>query len=306
MMRHELRDMVALADRIIASDEPGTLATLFAARGPTYRPLGSMMVCRPGMQAGAISGGFLEQYVAREGALATATQPAAILTFSTAHGTGDRAPVLGQGGAIDILVERLTSAQIVWLKELWAAASANSPSVIQCRVQSSGSVVEVHREWLHACGRTANIPSELEHICRQVLLDKESCHVPLGVTDQALMYYVPAVSRLVIFGAGEDSRPLCDLGRLLGWHVTVAERRSRLATVAAFSNADSVLTGEWHEILGSLQITSHNAIVLMTHSLEEDASVLALLAEKSPSYVGALGPARRREWLLEQVAARGA
>ena len=44
----------------------------------------------------------------------------------------------------------------------------------------------------------------------------------------------------------------------------------------------------------------------MTHSLEDDARVLALLAPRHPSYVGALGPIQRRQWLLEEVAAQGA
>ena len=34
--------------------------------------------------------------------------------------------------------------------------------------------------------------------------------------------------------------------------------------------------------------------------------VLALLDARPPAYVGALGPAPRREWLLEEVAANGA
>jgi xanthine dehydrogenase accessory factor len=305
-MRNELLEMIALGERMISSSVTGTLATLLAARGSTYRPVGSMMVSLPGLQAGGISGGCLEAYVAREGALATVHQPATILSFSTAHEMPGRVPVLGCGGSIDILVERLTPAHIVWLKELSAARSADAPSVLQCLVESSGTTVEVRRRWLYSSGRTAGIPRKLERICRQVLLDEKTCHVPLGGGDRALMYYVPPVSRLVIFGAGDDAGPLCDLGRLLGWHVTVADRRARLATATRFPNADAVIAGEWDEILDSLHVTSRTATVLMTHSLEDDACVLALLAAKTPSYVGALGPAHRREWLLEEVAANGA
>ena len=81
-MRHELPEMIGLVERMISSDVSGTLATLFAARGSTYRPLGSMMVSLPGMHAGGVSGGCLEAYVAREGLLATRSQPAALLSFS--------------------------------------------------------------------------------------------------------------------------------------------------------------------------------------------------------------------------------
>jgi xanthine dehydrogenase accessory factor len=305
-MRHELPEMIALAERMIASDTPGTLATLFAARGSTYRPLGSMMISLPGMHAGGVSGGCLEAYVAREGVLATQSQPAVILSFSTAHETADRVPVLGCGGSIDILVERLTPAHLVWLKELSAATSADAPSVLQCLVEGSGPAVAVRRQWLHVSGRTVDMPHELDAICRRVLREGKTCHVPLGTNHRALLHFVPPVSRLVIVGAGDDARPLCDLVKMLGWHVAVVDRRGRLATAARFPNADVVIAGEWDEILGRVHITSRTAVVLMTHSLEDDARVLALLGAQPPAYLGALGPAQRREWLLEEAEANGA
>ena len=39
----------------------------------------------------------------------------------------------------------------------------------------------------------------------------------------------------------------------------------------------------------------------MTHSLVDDAEILPLLAERPAAYIGVLGPARRRRWLLENV-----
>jgi xanthine/CO dehydrogenase XdhC/CoxF family maturation factor len=304
-MKNELPEMIALAERMVASDVHGTLATLFAARGSTYRPLGSMMVSLPGRQAGSVSGGCLDGYVAREGVLATERQPAAILTFSTAHETIDRAPVLGCGGSIDILVERLTPGHVAWLKELTAAAADDVPSVMQCLVDSSTGDVEVRRQWLHASGRAADVPEELEAIARRILRDARTCHLPLGDNRRALFQYVPPVRRLVLVGAGDDAGPICDLGKLLGWHVTVADRRARLATVSRFPHADMVMAGEWDEVLERVQITAHTAVVLMTHSLEDDACVLARLEAYAPAYIGALGPAQRREWLLEEVAANG-
>ena len=305
-MRHELREMIALAERMIASGVPGTLATLFAAHGSTYRPLGSMMVSLPGMHAGGVSGGCLEAYVAREGVLATRRQPAAILSFSTAHQTPVGAPVLGCGGSIEILVERLTSGHVAWLKELSAATAADAPSVLQCLVDSSGGALDVRRQWLHVAGRTTTMPHQLEVICRRVLREAKTCHLPLDANHHALMHFIRPVTRLVIVGAGDDARPLCDLGKLLGLDVTVVDRRARLATAARFPNADRVGAGEWDECLGRVHITSRTAVVLMTHSLEDDACVLALLDAQRPAYVGALGPEHRREWLLEEAAANGA
>jgi xanthine/CO dehydrogenase XdhC/CoxF family maturation factor len=227
------------------------------------------------------------------------------LSFSTAHEAPVGAPVLGCGGSLEILVERLTPGHVGWLKELSAAATADAPSVLQCLVDSSGGAVDVRRQWVHVSGRSRNMPDELKVICRQVLRERKTYHLPLDASRRALVHYVPPVSRLVIVGAGDDAHPLCDLGKLLGWHVTVVDRRARLATTERFPNADVVSAGEWDEILNCIRITPRTAVVLMTHSLEDDACVLALL-DAPNAYVGALGPANRRQWLLEEAAANGA
>src|SRR5712671_2965042 len=117
-MKHELAAMIALAERLVASDTPGTLSTLFSARGSTYRTLGAMMVSLPGMHAGGVSGGCLEEYVARAGEHATRNTPAVMLRFSTHPDAGDDAPVLGCGGSIDLLVERLTPDHVTWLEQV--------------------------------------------------------------------------------------------------------------------------------------------------------------------------------------------
>jgi xanthine dehydrogenase accessory factor len=77
------------------------------------------------------------------------------------------------------------------------------------------------------------------------------------------------MTRLLIFGAGDDAMPLCDIGASL----------------------DAVV------------FSPRTAAVLMTHSLDDDARVLALLSRRPLSYLGALGPAHRRQWLIDQASA---
>lgn len=43
----------------------------------------------------------------------------------------------------------------------------------------------------------------------------------------------------------------------------------------------------------------------MTHSLDDDACILSRLSGRTLAYVGALGPAHRREWLLSEATALG-
>src|SRR5689334_12991452 len=110
MTRPELSDMVSLAERLLAADEVGVVATLFSSDGSTYRPLGSMMVSGPGsISAGGVSGGCVEGYVARHGRTLVKQRDGAVLAFDADPDADGDKPLLGCGGSIEVLVERLTS-----------------------------------------------------------------------------------------------------------------------------------------------------------------------------------------------------
>jgi xanthine dehydrogenase accessory factor len=281
-MNAELWAMADLAKHVVASGMPGTLSTLFSTRGSTYRPLGSMMVSLPGERAGGISGGCLEEYVARIGERETRSTSVVMLHFST-HPDDHTVPTLGCGGAIELLVERLTPNHVTVLEQFARASERDDASWLACVVRRQGKSLSVTREWLH---------SGCAH---------ESIHQTIASDTDVLVQYVPPVTRLVIFGAGDDAKPLCDIGASLGWHVSVADRRARFATSARFPNAQSVLAGDWDETVDATTFSPRTAVVLMTHSLDDDARVLSLLSGKPLAYVGALGPAHRRAWLLEQA-----
>jgi xanthine/CO dehydrogenase XdhC/CoxF family maturation factor len=303
-MKQELPAMIELADRLLATATPGTLATLFSARGSTYRPLGSMMVSLPGVHAGGISGGCLEEYVARVGERATRDARAVMLDFDTHPDADDHVPTLGCGGSIELLVERLTPHHLRLLERLAGAYERDDYSLLACVVKRSGPSVSVSREWLEQADQSTFPKPELEGVCAKTVRDATSLQMTLEADTDVLIHYVPPLTRLVIFGAGDDARPLCTIGAQLGWHVSVVDRRARLATSARFPDADAVVADDWDEATERLRLTSRTAVVLMTHSLEDDARVLSLLSAQTMAYVGALGPAHRREWLLEEAAAR--
>ena len=283
MTAQDLDAMHDLAGWMLRSGTPGTLSTLFAARGSTYRPLGSMMVGFPGRHAGGISGGCLEDYVGRIGERETRTAAAAMLHFNTHPDSEDNAPVLGCGGSIDVLVERLTADQLTLLEQFAAAAERDEGSAVVCTVHRDGGSLSVTREWLRSADG----------------------HTTTASDNGVLVQYVPPITRLLIFGAGDDARPVCELGASLGWHVTVADRRARDATRARFPRARAVIACDWDEAVASVRFSPRTAALLMTHSLDDDARVLSLLPGRRLGYLGALGPAHRREWLLEEASALG-
>jgi xanthine/CO dehydrogenase XdhC/CoxF family maturation factor len=267
-----------------------------------------MMVSSPGMRAGGISGGCLEEYVTRVGERATRSVSAVMLRFTTHPDSDDDIPILGCGGSIEVLVERLTPQHVTLLEQLSGAAQNDECSLLACVVTRQGESLSVRREWLRPgqrCEVTRGV--DLARLRDEVIGKAESTHKVVTPDTEVLVQYLPPVTRLVIFGAGDDARPLCDVAALLGWHVSVVDRRGRLATRARFPNAQVVIAADWDEAVDAVTCSSRTAAVLMTHSLDDDARVLALLSRRPLAYMGALGPAHRREWLLEQaseVAAR--
>jgi len=103
---------------------------------------------------------------------------------------------------------------------------------------------------------------------------------------------------LVLFGAGDDAQPLTDFAAALGWHITLADGRSSLAQPARFPRAARV--GGLDAALAALQPGA--AAVIMTHSYEQDRKILTALFGREMRYIGILGPRRRTERLVSEVA----
>ena len=305
-LRQELAAMITLARRVVASGTPGTLSTLFSARGSTYRPLGSMMVSLPGMHAGGVSGGCLEEYVARAGERATRKTPAAMLRFNTHPDSDADAPVPGCGGTIDLLVERLTLDHVTLLEELARAHERDDYSQLASVVRRTGGSLALTREWLARGEGTGGArPGAAAWAARESARSAMSHHAAVDADTDVLGQYVPPLTRLLIFGAGDDALPLCEIGSSLGWQVSVADRRARLATRARFPRAHAVIAADWDEVVDGLAYSPRTAAVLMTHNLADDARVLSLLSGRPLAYIGALGPAHRRQWLLDEAESLG-
>jgi xanthine dehydrogenase accessory factor len=297
--------MISLAERLSAAAEPAVLATLFAANGSTYRPLGSMMLAGPSsaFTAGGVSGGCLEEYIARRGRALTDQQPAVMLSFD-ADPQSEHAdvPSLGCGGSIEVLVERFGPEHLAFLRRFSVAHAADQSSTWACVIDTLASPAISVRRMLWADGDdTTDLDPHLELLRERAMLAERSMTGSIGSHLRALVHYVRPLVRLVILGAGNDARPLCTLGRSLGWHVCVADRRARLASRARFPDADQLVADVWWTALRSITFTPQTAVVLMTHSLPDDVEILPLLAERSVAYIGALGPEHRRRWLLESV-----
>jgi xanthine/CO dehydrogenase XdhC/CoxF family maturation factor len=283
------------------------LTTVVRVEGPSYRKPGApMLITADGRRAGTVSGGCLEAEVASRAWWLTKDGPT-VKRYSTAADDGDRPYGSGCGGAVYLLLERSTTARVL-LRALDNAFTARSylgvATIVEGPKTGVRAVAGVQSSSAESKDLRGLVDLAVQHgKSMECVLDED------GVPTRVWCDFRPARTGLWIFGAGDDAQPLARLAKELGWFVVVADGRSHLATRERFPLADRTrvlaikdLTGQTADLLGPIQ--SHDVVVVMSHSFEQDSRVLAALLASGVrlSYLGVLGPQRRTRELLAEAA----
>ena len=108
-------------------------------------------------------------------------------------------------------------------------------------------------------------------------------------------------ARLVVFGAVDFTRALVEVGKVLGFEVTVCDPRPGFATRARFPLADEVAV-EWPDrYLDRLgpQLGPRDAVCVLTHDTKFDVPAILGALRTRVGYLGAMGSRRthERRWL---------
>ena len=277
------------------------LVTLVRAEGSSYRRPGArLLIGADGAYAGTISGGCLESEVVRKAAWLV-RGGAAVERYSTLFDDTAEIPFgLGCGGVVDLLFEPADTPECHALLAAMEASLGGAESLVVTWLPVD------ERSLLRAIVRAGG-----ELVFASDGLDAAEI-ASVMVTDRGVagrlaseLVYVErllAPQRLFVLGAGDDARPVVTLAALLGWNVTVADGRPQLARAERFPEAERVLTVRSAEDLG---IGNADAVVLMTHSYEQDRALLpGLLASGAGAgYIGLLGARHRSSLLVSEAAA---
>jgi xanthine/CO dehydrogenase XdhC/CoxF family maturation factor len=165
-------------------DEPWAVATLVETQGSTYRKPGArMLIDSHGGTVGVLSGGCLEEEIARRGREIIGGAAAALIEFDTRR-------LYGCDGHVRILVERVGPARTGenFLVQLGAAMERRQPCRLRTRYEGE------------ALGTTFLLPDEL-------IVEKRG----------TLVHCVPLPVRLLLFGTGPEIEPVRQLAHALGW-----------------------------------------------------------------------------------------
>ncbi|HEV2763285.1 MAG TPA: XdhC family protein, partial [Pyrinomonadaceae bacterium] len=107
---------------------------------------------------------------------------------------------------------------------------------------------------------------------------------------------------LVVFGAGHDALPVVELARGLGWQTEVVDPQARPASLTRFAAADRVTLARPEEVGARVRLTPRTLALLMTHNYAHDLALLKFLLASPARYVGVMGPRKRTERMLCELA----
>lgn len=276
-----MKELQAIVAALLADDAPpAVLATLVSVEGSSYRRPGArLLVGRDGARIGSISGGCLEEDVLARAARVHATgEPDAIIYDTTSENDLVWGVGLGCHGIVRVLLEKLPP------RPPWAAAlAANFP-----RRRTTALAVT------HGGGERAHWGTRLAA--------PGDCSDP----DALFLDTVEPPPALIVFGAGDDAQPLARLAKELGWHVTIADPRAAFTTRERFPSADTLVTAPADQLVGRIAPGLDALAVVMTHHYVHDVPLLRDLLARPLAYLGLLGPRKRAEKILADLAAAGA
>lgn len=275
----------------------GVLVTLVAVEGSSYRQPGArLLLGEAGEYAGTISGGCLETEVTRKAAWKI-REGAVVERYSTIFDDTAEVPFgLGCGGVVDLLLEPVGTPECEAVLSAMERSLAGERSTVVTWLPGDGK--KLRRVVLDDNGGVIFASeglSEKKLACAHGLR-------PGVLYEGRFVEEMRGPQRLFVLGAGDDARPLVGMAAMMGWTVVVADGRAQMARTERFPEAIKVETlGEAG--LRELGVHVDDAVVVMTHSYEQDRGLLTALLPLAPRYLGLLGARHRSSLLVSEVAA---
>lgn len=322
---NEVRALVEAFDGATSRGEHCALATVVSVEGSSYRRPGArMLVCEGGASTGTISAGCLESDVVEHAKRVIRAGEAVLVEYDTASTSDEMAWGLGLGcnGIVRVLVEPLApgSLYVEALRRSCEAHAGDTPMTVATVYQHTTSgaapaaarVVTGGRLFFDEGGEAGreNLSDEVASLiecdvrmtARAELSGTRVYEVAGGSLKVFVETLLPPV-HLIIFGAGHDALPVVELAHGLGWQTEVVDPQARPASRARFVVADRVTLARPEKVGAQVNITARTLTLLMSHNYSHDLELLKFLLASPARYIGVMGPRKRTERMLCELAA---
>lgn len=309
----EIKSILKAYDELDRSQKVA-LATVVRVEGSSYRREGArMLVMEDGNWIGGISGGCLEGDALRKAQLAMYQDKPSLVTYDTTDEDAQSIGVgLGCNGIIDVLITPLKDEPENALEVLRQCTDERQPKILitishneggpealypgqMFRYESAEQLQTILPEGAPLNGIQADVDRALgkqKSVTGHYELDK-------GGSISAFIEFLPPTVRLLLFGGNYDVFPMAQLAKDLGRYVTVYANPLKLSR-AVFQQADEVRAKD-----AAVEVDSYTACILMAHDYKTDLMNLRQLLQTEVPYIGMLGPRKRTEKMLDELAAEG-
>ena len=312
----ELEIIAREVEKLRAEGTPAVLATVVGIQGSSYRlPGARMLVAESTWKAGSVSGGCLEGDVVLRAREVLEKNQATVATYDT---TSDEDILFGVGlgcrGIIRVLIEPLTVERsdpdlIEYIRDCIANRKTGVIATVSDAGESPGIHVGERLVGWHDDIRSNIADTRLrgtlaEHIARLKESDHShsKCFNASGTRVEVFIELLRPPLPFVIFGAGHDAIPMARLAKDLGWRVTVVDHRAAYATRERFPFADELIVSTTEQLRDRVPLDQHTVTLVMTHNYLRDLEAIKLLLPSPVRYIGLLGPRRRANELLAELA----
>jgi xanthine/CO dehydrogenase XdhC/CoxF family maturation factor len=274
-MIHEFRELL---NAYINANQEGikcVLASVVRLEGSSYRRPGvRMLILENGKSFGAVSGGCVEKEVIRQAKSVFKSGKAKYMVYDGRYR-------LGCEGQLYLLLEPMN---------LDVDHAQNLIDQID-----SGTGLDLQTTYNTTLGEQPNAGS-------QILLNNQRISISSNPIegDQIFDQYYKPLFKLLIIGVEHDAVSLSLCASNLGWQVSILAPPNESNELSYFTGAYRMLS-PIYEKLRSEDFKDYNAVVLMTHSFNKDIKYLLGLEGIQPEYFGILGPARRKNKVIDQL-----
>ena len=313
----EIRDIIKAFDEAQKSGKQTALATVVHVEGSSYRRPGARMLIEDdGQLTGAISGGCLEGDALRKALLVMSEKRSKLVTYDTMDDDDAKFGVgLGCNGIIQVLIEPIDETNpnnpIRFLKAvnekrqqsvlvtLFSLQDKKDPQYGTCLLlKEDGNIID------HAPALKDLLIAD----ANEALINQNSSFKNYISNDHNITAFIEVIKpplSVIIIGAGNDVIPVVDMADILGWETTVVDGRANYAKKERFISACQVLVSKPEQVLEQIEIDEHTVFLLMTHNYNYDMAMLKRLLQKNISYIGMLGPKKKRERMLNELKDEG-
>jgi len=266
------------------------LGTIYDHHGPCYRKTGAMMLFSSlGQQLGMLSGGCLESDIGKNARQVMQSGKTMLLCYDGSDEDDMSFQLgIGCGGTVYIMLQLInTENNYLELGHVLQALLARKSGIYQQKILDKSFQCEAKFEV-----NPTSLPLDKAQLSAQKTLEN---------IEQWLAVPILAEPHILIAGGGLDAQPMVEIAYQLGWRISLWDPRPANARKEHFLKVNHIIEGNEQDLKAFIASNQLDAAVVMTHNIILDAKAVYALSSSAVKYLALLGPAHRKQQVLEQA-----